>query len=383
MLETAALGLESRQNRIDIRDILRVVLLLELVKQLDKDASENRGIFARAVMLKRSDLQRLGKHIQLDLCHVREQDARHLHRVNRGEFALNPQTIASLADERHIKSGVVRHERQTAGKIQKRRERFGQLGRLAHGLIRNAGQLGDVRRNRLVRIDIGLKFVDDLAVADLDRGDFRDLLAVRTQTGGLGVKADKGLGQRRVVFAAHDGDRLAVVDIVRLDAVQHLEVDFVALDRVHRVRKRLRTAVVGDRNRGVSPLLRALHQLFHRRDAVHCGHIGVHVQFHALVLAVVHAHLLRALENTRRFHDGFLHVVVVGDLALHGQIHAVFDQVDQLARLVRRDKFADADRTGQVGDVKADFHPLSAVRLALDLLVINEKYLAADRDTAH
>ena len=83
-----------RQHRIDIRSRNRVHLLPEPFQQLDVNAAEHGGILARAVVLKRADLQLLRQNVQLELVHVRQHQAAHLEGINACKLPLDAQSLA-------------------------------------------------------------------------------------------------------------------------------------------------------------------------------------------------------------------------------------------------------------------------------------------------
>ena len=234
-----------------------------------------------------------------------------------------------------------------------------------------------------MRVHIGLEFLQNLAIAHLDRRDFRDFLMLRLQAGGLSIKAHKGFCQRRVIGAPHHRYIAGIVDIICLHAVQHLDVNFVAFNGMHGLRKRLRHAMVCDGNGLMSPVLCPLHQVLGGGHAVHGGHVGVQMQLHALLFRCIHAYFLLALHNTGGIHDGLFFKVIIADLALYRQVHAGLDEIHIFPGLFLCQEFAHTHGTMQVGDIKAHLNPFLAGILALDFPGFHKENLAADGGAVH
>ena len=123
-----------------------------------------------------------------------------------------------------------------------------------------------------------------------------------------------------------DGDAVInVVDVVALAAVENLDV----FCRMHRVRERLRAAVVGDGNCLVPPAFGALDDVAvgpclreNGRERVHGGHVGVQMQLHTLFRRRVGPDRRGDFDNRIRLHDHFVVVPVEGHFALNFDPHA-------------------------------------------------------------
>ena len=181
------------KHGVDIRYRDRVHLVLEPCQQLYKNAPQHSCVLARAVVLERADLQLFGQDVQLELMQVRQHQAGHFQRIDRGKVPLDGQAPQRRAQKAHIEPCVVRDERVLS--LPRPREELGhrlvEVGRVRDCLVRNAGQLGDLLRDGLVRIDIGLERVLDRAVHHTAGRDFGDFLARGVESGGLEVEHDE------------------------------------------------------------------------------------------------------------------------------------------------------------------------------------------------
>ena len=337
-------------------------------------------------MLKRADLQFFRQNVQLELVHMRQHQAAHLEGINAGELPLDAQSLAGRPQESHIKACVVCHERilSFSRPCEELRHGFVEVGRVRYGFVRNAGQLGDFRRNRLVRVDVGLERIPNFTFHNAHSGNLGDLLTRRIESGGLKVEHDERAVERLGALAAHDRNAVLVVDVVRLDAIDDLHVTddvlLLAFLRVQRLRERLRDTVIGDGHRAVSPLGGAAQQRRGAAHTVHCAHVGVQMEFHALhALVGVLALGLFRLDNTGRLEHHLLGKGVVHHFALHGAVHTLLDFGRRITGLVRRKELGNTHGIGAVGHIKRNFDVILAGFLAVDVLVVGEEHLALNR----
>ena len=374
------------QHRIDIRRGDSVHLVFQACQQLDEDAAQHGGILAGAVVLERAHLELLCQQIELEFIQVRQHQAAHLQRVDAGELPLDGKPSHRGTQKAHIEARVVRHERILSLPCPFKEIGNGgiDVGRIRDGFVRNTGQLGDFRRNRLVRIDIGLERVAYLALHDTHSGDLGYLFAGRVEAGGFQVEHDECTVKRLIALAAHDRDTVRIVDVVRLDTVNDLHIAddalLLALLRVQRFRERLCNAVVGDGHRAVSPLGGAAQQRSGGAHAVHRAHVGVQVQLDALhALVGVLSLGLFGLDDAGRLEHHLLGERVVHHLALHGAVQAALDLGGGVARLIRREELGNAHGIGAVGHVERDLDVILAGLFAVDVLVVGEEHLALNR----
>ena len=189
---------------------------------------------------------------------------------------------AVLLDKSHVKARVVGHQHRVPHKFQK----LGQNGlnvRIFHDhLIRDTGQLGDLKRNGPPWIDEGAERIHDLSFDYLYRPDLDDLVLDGAESRGLQVEYHKGIIQA-FLPGAHS-DLSQVVHHIAFHAVNDLErVCLVqALDIVVGIRKCLGSPMVRDRDGRMSPLVGAAHNILDLGDPVHIAHFRMAVELHAL-----------------------------------------------------------------------------------------------------
>ena len=99
------------QHGIDIRRGHRVHFLPQPRQKLYENASQHRSILTGTVMLKRADRQLLRQNVQLELVQMRQHQAGHFQRIDRGEHPLDPEPLACRAQKAHIEACIVRHKR--------------------------------------------------------------------------------------------------------------------------------------------------------------------------------------------------------------------------------------------------------------------------------
>ena len=145
-------------------------------------------------------------------------------------------------------------KRPSSHEVQKFRKDFLDRGRALQHLVGNACELDDLGKEPAPGRDEGLERIDDLIALHDGRADLDDRVVLGRKTRRLEVKGDVFVVEA-CVKRSMDGDAVVyVVDVVALAAVENLDV----LGRVHRIRERLRAAVVGNRDGLVPPALGAL-----------------------------------------------------------------------------------------------------------------------------
>ncbi len=158
-----------------------------------------------------------------------------------------------------------------------------------------------------------------------------------------------------VVDAAVLVDTVRIVEHITFQAVDHFNLApffrlFLGFGRA--VRERLHHAVIGDRDRRLSPFGCHRHDILGLVEAVHLAHLGVDMQFHT---ASVLPGILPADRAVRLFevfeHDG-VHILKGIPLHFAADLDAVprFEQLVNLIPLVLADKRLGADGRLVVGD---------------------------------
>ena len=116
--------------------------------------------------------------------------------------------LEGVAQERHVEPDVVTDEDRAAEELEQRRQHGLDARRRRDQRVGEAGEHGDLRRDRPPRVDQRLERAEELAASDLDRADLGDRVVRAVAAGGLEVEhAERHVGQRRaeVVEAALDG----------------------------------------------------------------------------------------------------------------------------------------------------------------------------------
>ena len=145
--------------------------------------------------------------------------------------SFDAQSFTSAVDKRQIKPRIVCDERQISCKFQE----FRQCLRKALASLTVSSEIPvssvDVRAgNRLVRIDIGLEFLQHLAIAAL-LPQFPSSLSV-------GLRPVVSLSKQTKVsfngayFALDNGNVAGIIDIIRLNAVQNFQINAISLNGV-------------------------------------------------------------------------------------------------------------------------------------------------------
>ena len=342
----------ARERGVDVAHALRAEIVAQALDEVQKDLAEHRRIVRGAVVVERLQLQVFRDRVELAVADIPEHRAAHRDRVDVNVRERHLVPAARGAQERGVKIRVVRNEdRVFAAELEERPHGLLLLRRAPHHLVGDAGQLGDLLRDRLFGVHNRVEALGDLAAVDAHRADLGDALRLRREAGRLEVETDEIRVEPRVGLAGHGGHE--VVDEIALHTVDHLEVAAALFDlepRVHRVRKRLRDAVVGDRNGLLAPLVRLIDEISGGGHAVHRGHIRVQVQLHALFLRRIdHLDHLGAGHRVRP-HDVLAVVFVILHRAGHEQRHALFDAVGARALAHGLDQL-ERDRIRVVGDV--------------------------------
>ena len=255
------------------------------------------------------------------------------------------------AHEAHVEVGVVGDQRAVSGEVHEQPQRLFLRRRALHVALADAGQLGDVRGDRHLRVNKGVELAHDLPAGEDHRSDLGHAVALRVEAGRFDIEGDK-LGVEPQAALADDGAvAVHVVGEVALHAVDDLHT--VLLPRRPHVREGLRHAVVCHGDGRHAPVGRALDDLVRVGERVECGKAGVHVQLHAFFLRLVRADLLFTLHDMARVDHEIVVVLAEDDLALHEQVHALFHRVGDRPVVVGAEELAHADRAGVVGHVEA------------------------------
>ena len=275
------------------------------------------SVVHRAVRVLEAHAQLLAQGAQLVGFRVRIELARQGQRVEHRRVEFHSQPGQLRPQHRPVEGGVVRRDRAVPDK----RHQLGNRGLRAllvgHHVVGDVRQFDDLLRDGHVRVHEHREGIGHVLSHQPHGADLDDPADPRVEAGGLEVQDhDRALGGP-LVRLLHG---VAFVDQIALAARNQL--DLVRRGRREGRRERLQDAVVGDGHRGVAPLRGALDQLLRRRQRVHRGHVGVHVQFHALHGRLVLPDVLVHGHQVAHGHAQFVREIVEGALAAYAHMHA-------------------------------------------------------------
>ena len=186
--------------------------------------------------------------------------------------------------------------------------------------VGDAGDLGNLRLEGLLGVHQDAHGVRHRTPHQLHRADFNDPGGIGVQPRGLKVQDDDRLVKVPVVGVLDD---LRLVDEVALAAGD--ELDILALHGIEGRREGLHHPVIGDGHSGMSPLDGPLDEVSRGGQGVHGGHVGVHVQLHALFLGgVLPLHALHG-HHVPHGNGQLMGEVVVEAFPAHLHVHAHLD----------------------------------------------------------
>ena len=186
--------------------------------------------------------------------------------------------------------------------------------------VGDAGDLGNLGLEGLLGVHQDAQGVRHRAPHQLHRADFNDPGGIGVQPRGLKVQDDDRLVKVPVVRVLDD---LRLVDEVALAAGD--ELDILALHGIEGRREGLHHPVVGDGHGGMPPLDGPLDEVSRGGQGVHGGHVGVHMQLHALFLGgVLPLHALHG-HHVPHGNGQLMGEVVVEAFPAHLHVHAHLD----------------------------------------------------------
>ena len=173
----------------------------EPLHQAVQDVDGRAGVGEGSVVRRRAGLEDAGERRQLAVGRVvaRHDPARQPCGVDHLERRPRPALLeGEVPQEADVERRVVGDQHRAGGELEERREGRLDRGRVGHHRVGDAGQDGDERRDRGVRVDQGLELAEDLAAADLHRADLGDHRAgFGRPAGGLEVDdAERDVAQR-------------------------------------------------------------------------------------------------------------------------------------------------------------------------------------------
>ena len=232
------------------------------------------------VMVFQRDIQSLCHDIQFILGQSGKEHPRQRHSVHIDKPVIQPQIPAVLPDKSHVEPGIVGHQHTVPHEREELREHGLNIRGIHDHLIRDAGQVCDLKGDRALRVHKGAEPVHDLPVHHFDRPDLDDLIADRAEARGLDIEHDISIVQG--LFPRIDRDLCQVVHHVSFHTVNDLKriVFIQCLYVMIRLRECLRHPVVCDGDGRMPPVMGALYDIFHIRHAVHITHLRMAVELY-------------------------------------------------------------------------------------------------------
>ena len=247
-------------------------------------------------MILKRYIQSLCHGIQLEVIKLRQKDSCKSYRIHHGKITRYGQRLGLLRYEADIKSRVMRSQNTSAAEFQEFRKSLLNRTRPHNLFVRNSRQLHNLRRNRDLRINECAEPVRDLAVHDLNRADFDDMILYRTESGCFDIEHHTGsiqglplISRYNILHVVHQVSFHSVDDLEFLRPLLHLFVILIILriNRVRRVREGLHHSVIRDGNRLMPPFERSFDQGLRIDHRIHIAHHRMSMKLNSLVLAAI------------------------------------------------------------------------------------------------
>ena len=188
---------------LQLVNVMDIQTLGQQPAQVQKDVGQHLRIINSAMMVELSEVEILGKRIELDVIDIRQNRARDRNGIDRCEVILHAHVFARFADKTGIKRRIVRDHNGAVAEFQKLLYRLALRRRAGNHAVGDTGQLDDLSRDRTLRVDKGRELIDDHTVLDLDRADLGNLIMIGVQTRGFQVEAHEFTVERLVFIAVY------------------------------------------------------------------------------------------------------------------------------------------------------------------------------------
>ena len=245
-----------------------------------KNPGRTFGVIHGTVMMFQRNSHRLGNRIQLETGQVRQKELCHRHCIHISEFPVNLLPPALHLDKSGIEIRIVGYQNSSFTEFAKPRKNHLNRRRVLYHFIRDAGQLRDPERDRDFGVYEFRKTVDNLPLLHPYRTDFDDLACQVGQTGCLDIK--NHIAVLKTLSPAVGCNSFQIVHQIRFHAIDDLKgcpdlFQFIlvrirmflgifflirlinGLEGMICLREGLNHAVVGDRDRRHSPVVRPLY----------------------------------------------------------------------------------------------------------------------------
>ena len=166
-------GIHPGQQGIDPPHRFDPPGFLHILDEMLIDLRQYPCVVAGPVMVEGRQLQMVGHRVQLVIFQPRIKGSADGHRIHGGKGVGQAAAPRRRPDKGGVKGGVVGHQHTAIpAKGVKRLQRFLFPRRIPDHIVVDAGQLGDLWRNRPPWIDKGVELLQNLAVFHPYRADF-------------------------------------------------------------------------------------------------------------------------------------------------------------------------------------------------------------------
>ena len=231
------------------------------------------------------DIQCLCNGIEFKTIQVRQQNSGKSHCIYDRKLSLYPLILAVFLNKTHIKFRIVGNHDRTLAELHKFRQNLLNLRCVNDHIILNWGQFLDSEWNWHFRVYKCRKAVCNDTTDYFHCTDLNNLILIGAETGRLQIKHHIGLIEALSLRICDN--ILQVVHQIRFHTVDNLKI-VIRTQCMVCIRECLYIAVVGDRNRLMSPFHGTLYDVFTLGHTIHITHLCMTVQFHTLLRTGVH-----------------------------------------------------------------------------------------------
>ncbi len=252
-------------------------LRAQLVRHRHEDFRQYGCVVGRAVVVEIAEVEILRQRVELMALQFGVDITRHRDGVHVGIIKRQTRTVGGDADKSHVERRVVRDNHAVPRKFEESAHSVILRRSARDHFVGDASQLGDIFGDVNARVGKSVKHLFDLAACHSHSADLGDFVCQRRKTRGFDIEYHE-LAVERNIYVTVDSAR-GVVDKIRLGAPDDLLTQLFG--GFHGFLKALHVAVVGDRNRAVTPFMRQLDREVGRDRRVHRRHLRVQVQLDA------------------------------------------------------------------------------------------------------
>ena len=161
---------------------------IEIAVYALREIPQHACIGERAMPVVAGDAVARNELIQTVALLMRIQAARQAHRAQHIRRVVQPGAAEFVLQKSEVKARVMRHQRLAGQAPVQFPRQFREGGRIGHHGVADAGQGFNKGRNRLLRINQGTPFANELSLVNFDQPDFRDAIRLGGGTGGFQIQ---------------------------------------------------------------------------------------------------------------------------------------------------------------------------------------------------